>query len=61
MYSSEHYYRLAKVRQAEILRETEMDRRLAMFRSKPTHKVSPKMAWVLVGPVFAIVILSLIV
>jgi hypothetical protein len=61
MYSSEHYYKLAKIRQEEILREADMDRRLTASRSKSSHKVSARMAWAVVGPVFAVVILSLIV
>lgn len=61
MYGSEHYYRLAKLRQEEILREVEMNHRRAASRSKSSHKVSPRMAWALVGPVFAIVVLSIIV
>ncbi|OGO15121.1 MAG: hypothetical protein A2Z14_18025 [Chloroflexi bacterium RBG_16_48_8] len=61
MYSSEHYYRLAKVRQEEILREAEINHRLASLRPKSTHKISPRVAWALVGPIFAVVLLSLIV
>jgi hypothetical protein len=61
MYSSEHYYKLAKMRQEEILREADMDRRLAASRSKPSHKFSPRIAWALVGPVIAIVVLSILV
>lgn len=61
MYSGEHYYRLAKARQEEILREVEMDRRLAASRSKSPPKVSPRVAWALVGPAFAVVVLSLII
>lgn len=61
MMSSEHLFRLAVIRQEEILREVEMNRRRAASRSKSSHKVSPRMAWALVGPVFAIVALSLIV
>jgi hypothetical protein len=38
-----------------------MDRRLTASRSKSSHKVSARMAWAVVGPVFAVVILSLIV
>jgi hypothetical protein len=61
MYSSEHLYKLAKIRQEEILREAELDHRLAAPRSNTPHKVSPRLAWALVGPAFAIVVLSLIV
>ena len=61
MYSGEHYFKLAKLRQEEILREVEMGRRLAVSRSRTPRKVSPRMAWALVGPVFAVVLLSLIV
>ena len=61
MHSSEHYFKLAKIRQQEILREAEMGRRLAASRSRSPHKISPRVAWALVGPVFAVVLLSLIV
>jgi len=60
MYSSEHYYRLAKTRQEEILREAEADRWLRSAMQKPSQKVNPRVAWALVGPAFAVVLLSLI-
>jgi hypothetical protein len=61
MYSGEHYYKLAKARHEEILREVEMDRKQSSSQSKSPPKVNPRIAWALVGPAFAVVLLSLIV
>ncbi len=61
MMSSEHLFRLAVIRQEEILREVEMNRRRAASRSNAPKKVNPRVAWALVGPAFAVVLLSLIV
>ena len=59
--SSQHYYKLAKMRQKEILRELEIYRQLASSQSKSSPRVNPRVAWALVGPGFTIVVPSLIV
>lgn len=61
MISSEYLFRLTIIRQEQILREVEMNHRRAASRSNTPKKISPRLAWALVGPVFAIVVLSLIV
>jgi hypothetical protein len=59
--SSQHYYKLAKMRQEEILKELEIYRQLASSQSKSPPKNNPRVAWALVGPVFTIVVPSIIV
>jgi hypothetical protein len=61
MYSNEHTYRLMKIRHAELLREAETERLLQSIRQKPSRRFSPRVAWALVGPAFALVLLSLII
>jgi hypothetical protein len=61
MYSSQHFYRLAKIRHAELLKEAETERLIRSFQHKPSRRLSPRMTWALVGPAFALVLLSVIV
>jgi hypothetical protein len=61
MYSSEHLFKLAKMRRDEILRETEINSRPRSARSPSPQKISLRVAWALVGPAFAVILLSLII
>jgi hypothetical protein len=61
MYSNHHLYRLAQIRHQDLLREAEAERLIRSVRQKPSQKVNPRVAWALVGPAFAVVLLSLIV
>ena len=61
MYNNEYLFRLAKMRQEQILKEVEIGRRIPSQRSQTPLKLNPRVAWVLVGPAFAVVLLSLII
>jgi hypothetical protein len=61
MHNNEHYYKLAKARQEEIMRKIATDLWLGSARKKNQQKINPRLVWALVGPVFAVVILSLLV
>lgn len=61
MYSSEHYYRLAKMRRDEILRDAEASRWLRSAEKKISPKLKPRVAWALVGPAFTVIMLSLFI
>ena len=60
MYSNQHLYKLAKIRHAELLREAETERLARSFRQKPSRRMIPRITWALVGPAFALVMLSVI-
>ena len=61
MYSNQHFYRLAKIRHEELVKEAETERLIQSIRRKPSRRVNPRVAWALVGPAFALVLLSLVI